>query len=445
MLAGQQLRLLAPFVWACTLLIASSSVPAEELLSVHLRRVADGEFPVQRWYPEDRRPITEELESMNGLIKALATIDARAMREIERAYADRAVVIRDLDAANLRDRIDEVCDAHQPIIQQLKSVRWANASEDLAPFEFMEQRMQVQSMAYLVTLYSAREFAAGRTDSASQTLAGGYAFAHNLMRTSGDINLIMGIVLESVLSHAIVDLQSSGAPDMRLPLDRLSESQMDQQTLDRLLWNAVCHAMPVLVDRPRKPQEWREDIRATLNIFDREGLTPDSAEEAERLGRQFQTLVLTGKRLKALSFPVKYEHGGLPKLKELKPGQQFRFKTNLNVPTLAEYVEKMLDSTHLDRARNELQQRLCGVQCIEVLRLESVKRGSWLSEIDGTFKNSLPVLQGTNMKPTIIVMQGGELPAYEIKLPRKDLLARFTEPPELAPIVAVSTEQALFE
>ncbi len=269
MIPCQRRRLLAGLFGVCLLLIPSKQIFAQELLSLYLHRVAEGEFPAQHWYPPDRPSIEEELESMNGLLQALAKLDEPAMREIKQAYADRAVIVRDLDVANLRARIDKVCETHQPIIETLKNVRWANASDDLVPFAFIEQRLQIQSLAYLVNLSAARELASGRIESASQTLAGGYAFAHNLMRTAGDINVVMGIVLQSVMSYGIADLQSIGAPDMRLVLARLSESQMDQQTLDRLLWQSVCQSMPVLVDRPRKPREWREDVRATLKTFQR--------------------------------------------------------------------------------------------------------------------------------------------------------------------------------
>jgi len=162
MIACQLRQLLTVTFCGCVLLIPSKPILAEELLSLHLNRVAQGEFPAQHWYPQDRPSIEEELE--------------------------------------LRARIDKVCETHQPIIERLKSVRWANPSKDCVPFTFIEQRLQVQSIAYLVNLYAAREFASGRIDSASQTLAGGYAFAHNLMRTAGDVNFIMGIILQSVLA-----------------------------------------------------------------------------------------------------------------------------------------------------------------------------------------------------------------------------------------------------
>jgi len=200
MIACQLHQLLTVTFCGCVLLIPSKPILAEELLSLHLNRVAQGEFPAQHWYPQDRPSIEEELESLNVLVKAMAKLDEPAMREIKRAYADRAVIVRDLDVANLRARIDKVCETHQPIIERLKSVRWANPSKDCVPFTFIEQRLQVQSIAYLVNLYAAREFASGRIDSASQTLAGGYAFAHNLMRTAGDVNFIMGIILQSVLA-----------------------------------------------------------------------------------------------------------------------------------------------------------------------------------------------------------------------------------------------------
>ncbi len=173
-------------------------------------------------------------------------------------------------------------------------------------------------------------------------------------------------------------------------------------------------------------------------------LTPESVEEAEQLGRQIQTIVQMGKRVKALSVPVKYEHGGLADVKDLKPGQQIRIQMKLSIPSLAEYVEKTLDSSHLDRARKDLRQRLCAMQCIELLRRESAKRGRWVSELDDEFKNAIPVQPGTNMKPTITIMQSADkLPSYEIKLPENNFLAWFSRSPQESMIVAVSTEQEL--
>ncbi len=387
----------------------------QELAAVHLTQVQQGELPSEFWFPQDRPAIDDVMNSMNGFVQAIGKLDGPALLEIKRAHADRSVIVRDLHAPNLRQRINHVCETHQPLIETLQMLPWANPSDDLVPFEFMPQRYQVQSIPYLVNLYAARELSLGRVESASKTLAGGFAFAHNLMRTSGDINMLMGVLLQSMMTHGIADLQSMGAPDMQKVLRQIAESQLDQQTIDRMLWQSVCQSMPLLVDRPRTPQEWLDDTRATLKTFHRDDLTPESVEEAEQFGRQVQTIVQLGNRARALRDPVKYEHGGLLEVKELKPGQQLRISLTLNIPALAEYVEKNLDGSICDRSRNELQQRLGAIECIELLRRESVKRGHWLTTLDDELTHSIPVQHGTGTRPTVTVVPTvNQLPGYEI-------------------------------
>jgi hypothetical protein len=388
----------------------------QELAAVHLTQVQKGELPSQFWFPEDRPAIDDVTDSMNGLVQDIGKLDGPALLTIKRAHADRSVIVRDLHAPNLRQRIDRVCETHQPLIERLQLLPWANPSDDLVPFEFVPQRYQVQSISYLVNLYAVREFSLGRVESASKTLAGGFAFAHNLMQTSGDINMLMGVLLQSVMTNGIADLQAMGAPDMQNVLRNIAESQLDQQTIDRMLWQSVCQSMPLLIDRPRTPQEWLDDARATLRTFHRDDLTPESPEEAEQFGRQVQTIVQLGNRARTLRDPVKYEHGGLLEVKELQPGQQLRISLTLNIPALAEYVEKSLDGSICDRSRSELHQRLNAIECIELLRRESVKRGHWLTNLDDELTHSIPVQQGTSKRPTVTVVSTvNQLPGYEIR------------------------------
>jgi hypothetical protein len=262
MISRQSFGLLFPLLCVCTIAPLGNHSSAEELFSVHLREVTEGEFPSHHWFPADRLSIESEMDSMKTLVNELATLDQSAMKKIKRSFADRAVVVRDLDAANLRDRINEVCDAHQLIIEKVQNTRWSNATHDVIPFEIEEQRYQIQSLAYLVNLYAAHELSEGRIESASKTLAGGFAFAHNLIHTYGDLNVLTGIVMQSVLTQGIADMQSMGAPDMRLVLGRLVESQVDQEMIDRSLWKNICRTMPVLIDRPRNGSEWHPKSRA---------------------------------------------------------------------------------------------------------------------------------------------------------------------------------------
>jgi len=425
-----------------TCILSSHSSPAEELFSVHLNWATEGEFPVQSWFPEDRLSIDDEMQWMHGVVNELAKLKQSEMLELKRAFADRAVFVRNLEVANLRTRIDEVCESHRSIIEKLQGGHWADASKELVAFDIAERRYQVQSLAYLVSLYAVRELSEGRVESASQTLAGGFAFAHNLRLTSGDLNLIMGTVLQSVMTYGIADMQSMEVPDMRPMFSRLVDSQMDQETIDRVLWNDVCRSMPVLIDRPRNPSEWRDDVQATLETFHQAKLTPESEDEAEKFGRQLQTMVQGGKRVAALSIPVRFKHGAVAETKDLRPGQSVRLTLQKNIVVLAGYVEDRLDVTSFDQAHHELQQRLCGLQCVELLRVESTKRGRWLSSFDEPFRNAIPAQLGTSLQPAVVVLQGtSEWPSYEIRLPAKNFLAGFFLSPHETKTVSVGIEQ----
>ncbi|MCM2369026.1 hypothetical protein [Aporhodopirellula aestuarii] len=442
MIPRQLLRRLAALFCVCVPLIVDKPCSADELLTLHLNRVTPGEFPAQHWYPDNRPSITDQREAMVELVEMLSALDDRTMKELKIAHADRALMVRDWEMTNLKARIDRLCQTHQPIIDKLKAIRWSNAANEIVPFEIVSVRYQIQALAYLTNLYAIREFSEGRVKSASQTLAGGYAFAHNLMRTTGTLNVVMGIVLQSVMTNAIADLQSLGSPDMRAMLSRLDASQMAPQALDHSIWKEVCESMPVLIDRPRTPSEWREDVAATLQTFKRADLTPNSNEEAERLGRQLQTMVQTRPRVKALSISINYEHGGLEEVQTLKPGQQLRMQMTMNIPALAEYVDTSLDKSVLDRAQNDFRRRLCGLRCVEVLRIESAKRGRWLSDVTADLLEAFPNQRGTNLKPTLKIEQGlNGLPSYEIRLPETDFLAGFFKPSHQIETISVSIQQ----
>jgi hypothetical protein len=312
----------------------------------------------------------------------------------------------------------------------------------MVSLEVSEQRYQIQTLGYLVNLGAVRDFVEGRGESASQTLAGGYAFAHNLMRTSGDLNMILGITLQSVMTGALADLQSLGAPDMQMVLSRIRASQMDQATQDHLQWMDVCRTMPVLIDRQRNPEDWQTDMEATLKTFYRLDLVPQSLDDAEQLGRQIQTIVQTMDRVKALNIEVKHEYGGVSEARDLVPGKRLRQTTTMNIAAFAKYVDQTLDDRIFDRAKHDLGQRLWGLHCVECLRLESVKLGHWITKLDTDFLDAVPSRRGATQRPTIEISQGlNELPFYEIHLPEQNFPSGFSRPPDDTPMIAVSIAQ----
>lgn len=431
-------------IWFCLgmVLMLGRSGTAGDLLNFHLNQVAPGQFPAQHWYPADRPSIINEREAMLELMEMLSSLDGAAIEEIKTAHADRSVLVRDLGLPKLKARIDRICASHRPILNQVKQIEWSNASPEMVSLEVSEQRYQIQALGYLVHLGAVREFAEGRFESASQTLAGGYAFAHNLMRTSGDLNMILGITLQSVMTGALADMQSLGAPDMQIVLSRISASQIDQATQDHLQWIDVCRTMPVLNDRQRNPKDWQADLEATLKTFHRSDLMPQSLDDAEQLGRQIQTIVQAMDRVKALNIAVEYKHGGTSEARNLESGQRLLQTTTMNIAAFAKYVDQTLDDRIIDRAKHDLGQRLWGLHCVECLRLESVKRGHWITKIDTAFLNAIPSRRGATQKPTIKISLGmNKLPFYEIHFPEQNFLSGFFRSPDDTPMIAVRIAQ----
>lgn len=424
----------------------TTDVVADEVLSVYFQPVTEGEFPTEHWYPEQRGSIENQLPAMQALLAELSVLDLPVQEMIQTAHKNRAAVVRDLGTnEKFQAAISSLCDEHMAIIEKLKAIQWSDPSSDSIsfPFDSESQRYQLQSLSYLAHLAVIREFAEGRTESASHILASALALSHNLQITSGEINEILGVVMQQLLMSAFADLQSMGAPRMQVALERLRLSQLSTETRDRIFWQSVSGSVPLLVDRPRKPEDWKNDLSKTLTGLGNSRLTAlVNEDEAEQIGRSLQSIVKRGKQARQLQHPIEFAHGGDPRIEAIPLEQGVTAKVNPIVVPIAKFIEKMLNPEIRNQALDRAQQIRDGTICLEMLRCESAKRGTWVTEITEELRQQFPISPSTGDRPTAVVSTSvNRLPVYEIQMP---MLTNNSRRWQNAPNVIVANAEAPF-
>ncbi|WP_094412002.1 hypothetical protein [Rhodopirellula sp. MGV] len=426
------------------ILIGERPAKSQELLAYHLHRIADGEIPLQDWYPDQRPALHEQTDLMRSILDQLDQIDEDAIHEINLAYANRIILISGHQAPKSLERIETVCDKHQAFTDLVNQIKWAETPDQGVSFDIEHQSRKFQAMVYLINLRTLLEYKNGRTDDASKTLASGFAFAHNLMRTNNDINLLVGYMYQTVLLNAVADLQSMGSPYMTGVTDRLNKSLVTRHTVDQILWSVTCSDLPILSDRPRQPDEWVRDVRALFRTFKQTSRAPKSPEQAELLGRQFQSLILVGQNFKSLSEPIQYVYGGTENAAPALSKHLLDIQQLIVLPVFAKYVETRLDRTFLSRARARVTARLVAIECVEQIRRQSQAQGGWLTQLEADFQASIPFASGENWKPEVTVIESfNGFPAYEIQFPQHSSLAWFTESPMEPLAVSVNVAEEL--
>lgn len=368
-----------------------------------------GKFPCESWCPTDRASIQTEVASLNALLKVLGRLGEDDRAAIEYAFDDRSVLIRDLDAANLIVRINSVCDANRDILDALRIVRWSDPSDTPVAFVFdsQVQRYQIQTLSQLISLDVILEASMGRLNSASRTLESGFAFAHNLSLTNGALNLVLGQSFKNILLQTVIDLQAMGVSEMISVVEKISANSLDQKWIDRSLWQAVCHELPILNDRERDSAQWRDDLIECFGFFNKTIEPPLEPAESERLGRQLQSLVKMGHFASELSIEIEYEQGGLSGIKNLQPGEMIRFTMPMGMLAIARYVEQGLDPRFINRVLLNQSRLMSIATAVEVIRKES---------IDSRPRNLL-IKRAVEIKS---VEQRGKVAVFRIETPQSE-------------------------